>query len=113
MLLTIKEAAEYLSVHRETVLNEVHAGRLIGFKVASVWRFDKRDLDAYIDNQRRDAAQRAQAAAAAKKPKLIKMKTGLPGLPAQVIVDPIWLPGNKIQDAVARNAAAAAKKRAE
>ena len=53
MLLDKKDAAKYLSVHPDTVLDEVAKGRLIGFKIASRWRFDKRDLDHYIDQRSR------------------------------------------------------------
>ena len=89
MLMNKKEAAEYLSVHPDTLMGEVRKGRVVGIRVASAWRFDKRDLDGYVDGLRREATAAAMAARTVKKKgKVVKMPN-----PSD-----LWIDGMKIQD---------------
>ena len=71
MLLTRQQAAEHLLVSVDTLMNEVNKGRIIGFKIASVWRFDIRDLDEYIDKQRDNAVEKSRAIENAEKAKML------------------------------------------
>lgn len=50
-LLTIKDVAGYLNVNERTVLKLVTDGTLPGVKVGNQWRFRKRTLDAWLDDQ--------------------------------------------------------------
>jgi excisionase family DNA binding protein len=44
-----EEVAEYLQVHRETVMENLRSARLRGRKVGRLWRISESDLQAYID----------------------------------------------------------------
>ncbi|WP_020405533.1 methylation-associated defense system helix-turn-helix domain-containing protein MAD1 [Hahella ganghwensis] len=50
-ILTLKEVAEYLKVNEKTVYRLAADQKLPGFKVGHSWRFKKRDLDQWIQNQ--------------------------------------------------------------
>jgi len=96
-LLSKKAAAAFLCVSTDTVMSEFAAGRLLGFKVGGIWKFDERDLTAYVDEKRRNAAMGATA---------VKNKGRRPvrlpaGLPVNTVKEPIYLPGMRIQDVCA------------
>ena len=59
--LTVKQVAERLNVNDRTVYRLAQAGRLPGFKVAGSWRFLAEDIDAWIEAQKLEAAQRTAA----------------------------------------------------
>lgn len=46
-LLTLKQAAEYLHVHINTVQRHVGVGGIPGRKIGKVWRFRMADLERY------------------------------------------------------------------
>lgn len=48
-LLTLKEAAEILRLHRRTVSEYVRHGELTGRLIGRRWRFRRKDLDAFFD----------------------------------------------------------------
>lgn len=48
---TIREVAEYLKVSEETVLSELEAGSLHGFRIGDEWRCSDTDLLNYISRQ--------------------------------------------------------------
>jgi excisionase family DNA binding protein len=50
-LMTVKQLAEYLSVHDRTVLKLVSDGALPGVKVGNQWRFRKAMIDTWLDDQ--------------------------------------------------------------
>lgn len=50
-MLTIKEVAEYLSVHEKTIYRLVKSGELPALRVGGQWRFEKKVLDAWIQNR--------------------------------------------------------------
>lgn len=56
--LTVKDVAKVLSVDEKTIYRLVQTGRLPGFKVAGAWRFQRRDLDMWIEERKRVAATR-------------------------------------------------------
>ncbi len=57
--MTVQEVAEYLNVDPKTVYRLVNRGELPGFKVGGSWRFQKTDLDDWIDKQKQAAAAKA------------------------------------------------------
>jgi excisionase family DNA binding protein len=44
-VMTVKELAEYLRVHRSTIYRLLKKGSLPGFKIGSDWRFNVEDID--------------------------------------------------------------------
>lgn len=48
MLLTFKEAMDFLRVSRSTLYRLMWAGQLRGHKVGSTWRFHRQDLLALV-----------------------------------------------------------------
>lgn len=54
--MTVRDVAGYLNVDEKTVYRLVQRSKLPGFKVAGAWRFMKSDLDQWIDNQKKAAA---------------------------------------------------------
>lgn len=50
--LTVLEAAEYLSVHPQTIYNLVQKGRLRPLRVGNRLRFTRESLDRYMRGQR-------------------------------------------------------------
>lgn len=47
-LMSVKDVAEYLSIHRMTAYKLANTGELPGFKIGGQWRFQKDVLDAWI-----------------------------------------------------------------
>jgi len=91
MLLDKKEAAKYLSICTDTLMAELGGGRLVGFKIGYRWRFDTRDLDAYVDSKRQEASLHMSAAQSGKiKP--VKIAGNAKSASS------VWVPGMKIQD---------------
>jgi excisionase family DNA binding protein len=56
--LTIRELARYLSVTERTIYNLLERGELPGFKVGANWRFKKEDLDAWIENKKKNESRK-------------------------------------------------------
>ena len=48
-----KEVADMLGVTPRTVIRLAERGEIIGFKVGDVWRFYRRDIEDYIQEQKR------------------------------------------------------------
>lgn len=53
--ITVRDVAAYLNVTEKTVYRLAQRGDLPGFKVAGAWRFRQRDIDAWIEGQKRAA----------------------------------------------------------
>jgi excisionase family DNA binding protein len=49
--MTVREVAKFLNVGNITVYRLVQAGELPGFKVAESWRFQKVDLERWIEGR--------------------------------------------------------------
>ncbi len=54
--LTIKQAAEYMQVHEETIRRWVKEGRLVAYKGPKIIRFKKDDLDKVMELVERQPA---------------------------------------------------------
>ncbi len=52
-LIDIDELADYLKLRRQTIYNWLHLGKISGIKVGGVWRFDRREIDAWLKSRRR------------------------------------------------------------
>jgi excisionase family DNA binding protein len=52
-LIDIDELADYLKLKRQTLYNWLHQGKIAGIKVGGVWRFDRKDIDAWLKSRRR------------------------------------------------------------
>lgn len=55
-ILTVEELARYLNVHRITIYRLLKSGRLPGFKIGRVWRFDSDQVDQWIRENGEHAA---------------------------------------------------------
>ena len=53
--MTVREVAGYLNVDEKTVYRLAQRGELPGFKVAGTWRSKTRDIDEWIERQKRAA----------------------------------------------------------
>ena len=51
IFLTTEEVLEYLQVNLRTVYRLIKAGKIPAVRVGRQWRFRKRDIDAWLDNQ--------------------------------------------------------------
>jgi len=49
---TVKEVATLLKVGDKTVYSMAQAGELPAFKVRGQWRFSRKDIDAWIEEQK-------------------------------------------------------------
>ena len=67
-LLTTAEVIDYLQVNLRTVYRLLKADRLPAVRVGRQWRFRKRDLDAWLDQQRPAAAARTGGTSPAASP---------------------------------------------
>lgn len=56
-LLTVAQVATWLNVHPETVLRWVRSGKLPGSKLGREWRFQRADVEAFIERNRSAAAR--------------------------------------------------------
>ena len=57
-LMTVVEVAAYLRVNRFTVYRLVERGELPGVKVGDLWRFKERDIEAWLERQKRSKRKR-------------------------------------------------------
>ena len=56
-IMTVKELAEYLKIAEKTAYRFVAEGKIPGFKVGSAWRFRKKEIDRWINEQERKEAR--------------------------------------------------------
>ncbi len=59
-ILEAKEVASMLKVSTRSITRLAEKGELIGFKVGDLWRFQRSDVEAYIEAQKRKQQQRKQ-----------------------------------------------------
>lgn len=52
-LIDIEELANYLKLKKQTIYNWLSAGKISGIKVGGVWRFDRKEVDAWLRSKRR------------------------------------------------------------
>ena len=55
-LLNIKEVQEALGISESTIFRLMKSRKLQGFKVGRTWRFQEKDVNEFIERQRREAA---------------------------------------------------------
>lgn len=58
-VMTIEEVARRLRVSQRTVLRLLAKKEIKGYKVGRAWRFEVSDVDRYIEQQRKKAADEA------------------------------------------------------
>lgn len=49
---TIKEVATYLKIKEKTAYALVAQGKIPGFKVGGAWRFQRKDIEQWIENKK-------------------------------------------------------------
>lgn len=47
-LMDVDELAEYLGLQKQTIYNWLHQKKISGIKIGKVWRFDRKDVDAWL-----------------------------------------------------------------
>jgi excisionase family DNA binding protein len=52
--MTVRDVAGYLNVDEKTVYRLASRSKLAGFKVAGAWRFLAEDVDAWIEQEKRE-----------------------------------------------------------
>ncbi|MFH0738269.1 MAG: helix-turn-helix domain-containing protein [Candidatus Omnitrophota bacterium] len=52
-LIDIDELADYLKLKKQTIYNWLHERKITGIKVGGVWRFDRKEIDAWLNSRRR------------------------------------------------------------
>jgi len=52
-LIDIDELADYLKLKRQTIYNWLHERKISGIKVGGVWRFDRKEIDEWLNSRRR------------------------------------------------------------
>lgn len=51
-LMDLDELATYLRLQKQTIYNWLHKGKISGIKVGGVWRFDRREVDAWLKTKK-------------------------------------------------------------
>jgi len=52
-LMDINELADYLRLKKQTIYNWLNQRKISGIKVGGVWRFERREVDAWLKSRRR------------------------------------------------------------
>ncbi|MCU0652340.1 MAG: helix-turn-helix domain-containing protein [Candidatus Omnitrophica bacterium] len=52
-LIDVDELADYLRLKKQTIYNWLHQRKISGIKVGGVWRFDRKEVDAWLKSKRR------------------------------------------------------------
>jgi excisionase family DNA binding protein len=59
-ILEAKEVAAMLKVSVRSITRLAEKGELVGFKVGDLWRFQRSDVEAYIEAQKRKQQRKQQ-----------------------------------------------------
>jgi len=51
-LIDVDELADYLRLKKQTIYNWLNQGKISGMKVGGVWRFDRREVDAWLRSKK-------------------------------------------------------------
>ncbi|MBU0709912.1 MAG: helix-turn-helix domain-containing protein [Candidatus Omnitrophica bacterium] len=51
-LIDIDDLAHYLKLRKQTIYNWLNQGKISGIKVGGVWRFERREIEAWIKSRR-------------------------------------------------------------
>jgi excisionase family DNA binding protein len=57
--MTLPEVAQFLKIAERTVYLWAQRGKLPGFKMGTVWRFKREDMDRWIEDQKQQTKDRA------------------------------------------------------
>jgi len=52
-LIDIDELADYLKLKKQTIYNWLSQRKISGIKVGGVWRFDRKDVDNWLQSSKR------------------------------------------------------------
>ncbi len=52
-LIDVEELSSYLKLKKQTIYNWLSAGKISGIKVGGGWRFDRKEVDAWLKTKRR------------------------------------------------------------
>lgn len=52
-LMDIDELADYLKIKKQTIYNWLSDRKISGIKVGGVWRFDRKEVAAWLNSKRR------------------------------------------------------------
>lgn len=56
--MTVRDVAEFLAVDEKTIYRLVQQRKIPGFKVAGTWRFQMKDIQGWINLQKKQAAKK-------------------------------------------------------
>jgi len=48
-LISVEELAHYLGLRRQTIYNWLHKKKISGMKIGKVWRFDRKEIEKWLD----------------------------------------------------------------
>ena len=51
--MNIDELADFLRLKKQTIYNWLNQGKISGIKVGGVWRFERREVEAWLKSRRR------------------------------------------------------------
>ena len=51
-LMTLEEVAQYLRIGKRTTYGWAKSGKLPAFKIGQAWRFDRADIDRWVEAQK-------------------------------------------------------------
>lgn len=54
-LLDVDDLAKYLKLKKQTIYNWLNQRKISGIKIGGVWRFDKAEIDKWLQSQARKA----------------------------------------------------------
>ena len=60
-LLDVDDLAKYLKLQKQTIYNWLNQRKISGIKIGGVWRFDKKEIDKWLQSQSRKAYKQEQS----------------------------------------------------
>ncbi|MBW1679751.1 MAG: helix-turn-helix domain-containing protein [Deltaproteobacteria bacterium] len=60
-VMDVKEASKYLGVKPDTIYRHIHSDKIPAFKLGGLWRFKKKVLDEWMENQSKNSKPRKRA----------------------------------------------------
>lgn len=53
-LLDVDDLARYLKLQKQTIYNWLHQRKISGIKIGGVWRFNRKEIDKWLQEQYRE-----------------------------------------------------------
>lgn len=53
-LLDVDDLARYLKLQKQTIYNWLHQRKISGIKIGGVWRFNRKEIDRWLQEQYRE-----------------------------------------------------------